>query len=57
LKLVATIGPSIRVLSNKSSNSFTCTIWALVGLADQLSCCSGFWLMSHAASGSYSCYT
>jgi hypothetical protein len=41
MKLVMTIGPSIRVLSNNSSSSCTCTILALVDLADQLSCCSG----------------
>jgi hypothetical protein len=55
MKLVATIWPSIRVLSNNPSNSCTCTISALVNLANQLSCCSRIWLMSHAASGSYSC--
>jgi hypothetical protein len=55
MKLVATIGPSIWVLSNNSSNSCTCTILALAGLANQLSCYSGIWQMSHVTNGSYSC--
>jgi hypothetical protein len=41
MKFNTTVGPSIRFLSNISSNSSIYTISTLDGLADQLSGCSG----------------
>jgi hypothetical protein len=55
MKFRAIVGPSSCLLLIIPSSSLTCTISALVGLTDQLSCCSGICATSQATKGSCSC--